>query len=468
MSPSTYMTTAALTSFLLAVLTTSYGHVNADTPLRQHCPILCLCESRHVKCITTDMTNVPQLSANTETIWFNTNKFTRIRANAFSNLHKLTEMTIRDNNIRSIDERAFDGLGLLRKLTLQEDLLESFESGVFRFFSNVTILSMRVNQMDVPHGEICTLKQLQQLKLEKFRFPSSSSVNKFDRCFEGLTKLSMLTLSGMTQNRLYRATFHTFRDSLVELHINDCKLRTLDTDTFKDLSKLAVLSLSNNGITHLPDTIFTPLTRLSQLDIGGNQLNAISDDLLRPLWYLEYLFIEHNPHLKLSFGEQFLNMTRLRQIKFTGRLPSLNNDTFRYLCHSPIANIDLTRFSIQKISKDAFQPLHSLTSLTLCNNPLTVSALHDAFYGLQRSPLRTLDLSGVDLSDYSTTLFEGLDDNKITKLVLENSDITIIKSGMFRNLGRLSELSLSNNRITTLENNSFKDLPLLSTLDINR
>ena len=464
-SPSTYKMAAVLTSFLLLVHTTYYSHVSAATTPRPNCPIMCSCDGNRASCDNTAMTHVPQLPVDTSSIWLSENNITRIRANAFLKYDNLTELTLRSNNMRSIDERAFAGLSLLSNFHLLENLLLSFESGVFRYFSKVRLLVMRIKLLDVPHAEICRLKHLFLLTLDMFNFPSV----KFDRCFEDLTKLKQLYLNRMKQSNISRATFRPFRFSLAQLHVTKCGLRNLDVDTFEDLSRLSILSLEENAINYLPYNIFTPLTRLTHLNIASNKLTVISDELLRPLQRLQYLFIEKNFHVNLTLGEAFLNMTRLRQINVNSiRLSSLNNDTFRYLRHCPTTNVDMSSCSLRTISTGAFLPLHNVTSLYLTANPLNGTVLRGAFYGLQGLPLRKLSLSTVNLNDYPRTLFEGLNDNNITTLELDGTYISVIKKGLFRNLGTIYKLDLSSNKLSTLEDHVFEDLVMLTKLKLDR
>ena len=462
----TYKMAAPVTSFLLVLLTTLCSHVNGDTVPRPSCPIKCLCDSSRVDCNYRELTEIPQLPINTESITMIGNNITRIRARSFSEVPNLTEIHLRDNNIRSIDERAFEGLGLLRNLTLHEDLL-SFESRVFRFFIDLTFIEMvRINtNAYIPQKEICGLKHLQQLTLGGFMLTSM----KFERCFEYLTQLRMLKLKNIYLGSISGATFRSFRLFLVELYLNNCQLRILDVDTLKNFSKLTVLSLKNNSITYLPDTIFTSLTRLITLDVSENNLKVTSGTVLRPLRNLENLFFGGVDYpMNLTFGEEFLNMTRLRQIAFSARTHSLNSDTFHHLRHSPISDIQLSFMFMGRISKEAFLPLRNITSLTL-NTPFasTGSVFHDAFYGLNGSSLRTLYLSSDELGDYSAALFEGLTENNVTSLVMNIFKIGVIKKGMFSNLATVSSLDLSNANINELEDDSLKDLVELSTLIID-
>ena len=468
MSSSTYVMAAALTSFLLLVLATFGGHILEAASPRLRCPLTCKCNGSYshaqVKCINNYLTDIPQLPVGTWNVLIRGNNITRLRANAFSELHKLRNMRICKNNVLSIDERTFNGLSSLYALYLFEEHLSSFENGVFRFFTNLTTLTMRVKGIDIPQGEICMLKHLNTLKLALFQFPSA----RFHPCFAELTELRTLSLRFVEQSNMSRATFHPFRNFLTMLCLIQCGLRRLQFDMFKDLSKLAVLDLSRNAITSLPSNIFAPLTHLVELSIAHNKLKVISGELLWPLRYLTQLNIGFNSHVNVTLGEEFLNMTRLKQIVLSGnKLSSLNNNTFRNLRHSPIVEVDMSTCFLKTISNCALCPLRNLTVLSLDVNALNGTVLHDAFYGLQGTPLREVRLTVANLRDFSQPLFEGMDDNNITTLYFIDSHITTIKRGIFRNLGKLNKLVLSNSKITTIEDHSFEDLVSLSILNLD-
>ena len=459
---------AALTSFLVLVLATFGGHILGAASPRLRCPLTCECDGSYeharVVCTNSYLTDIPQLPVGTWNVLIRGNNITRLRANAFSELHNLRNMRIYKNNILSIDERTFNGLSSLYVLHLDEEHLSSFQNGVFRFFTNLTTLTMRVKGIDIPQGEICMLKHLRALKLLMFQFPSAI----FHPCFAELTELKSLSLKFVEQSNISRATFHPFRNFLTTLCLIHCGLRRLHFDMFKDLSKLALLDLSQNAITSLPSNIFAPLTHLATLNIAGNKLKVISGELLRPLRYLVHLNIGSNSRVNVTLGEEFLNMTRLQQLLLSGiTLSSLNNNTFRNLRYSPLVEVDMSYCFLKTISNCALCPLNNLTVLSLAYNPLNGTVLRDAFYGLQGTPLRELRLSNVNLRDLSQPLFEGMDENNITTLSLKNSLITTIKRGVFRNLGKLNKLVLSDSKITTIEDHSFEDLVSLSNLNLD-
>ena len=463
------LTSFLLTSFLLLVLATFGRHVSEATSPRLRCPLTCLCKGNYsralVSCTNSYLTDIPQFPVGTRRIWIKENNITRLRADAFSELHKLTTMRITNNNIQSIDERAFEGLAAIEYLCLFEEVLSSFEIGVFRFFTNLTVLKMGVKLTEVPQREICVLKRLRVLKLVLFQFPAAI----FHPCFEELTELRVLSLSFMELRNLSRATFHPLRASLTQLRLISCGLRRLQVDLFNNLSRLVLLDLSRNAISSLQSNIFAPLIQLAQLNIAENKLKVISGELLRPLRYLTQLNIGFNPFVNVTLGEEFLNMTRLRHFTLENvKLRSLNNDTFRHLRHSPIVDIDMSACSLRTISNGAFRPLRNLTVLSLDHNPLSGSVLHDAFYGLRGSPLRELHLGDVNLATFSPILFEGLNDSDITTVVLTGSHIASIKRGVFRNLRNVVKLVLRANKIKIIEDQSFEDLIMLSHLNLDK
>ena len=461
---------AALTSSLLLFLATACSHVSGYTLLPGHCPLMCLCTGNYshayVACKNSHLTYIPHYPAGTWGITIENNNIKRLRNKSFGGLYKLTSLRIENNKIQSISESAFVGSTALNALTINEDSLSLFENGVFHVLSNLTMLTMQAKRIEIPQRDVCVLRNLKSLTLGKFKFPSAI----FLRCFQKITKLATLQLMSIELKNISRATFSPFRRiSLTKLRLINCGLRRLNVDIFEDLSRLQELDLSQNAIASLPNDIFVPLTKLHQLNLSGNKLKVVSDELLQPLRYLRNLYIGKNRDMNVMFGEEFLNMTQLQMLTINGnKLMSLNNDTFRHLRHSPLNMVDMSSCSIRTISKGSFRPLRNITTLHLGTNHFNASVLHDAFYGLQGSPLHNLSISHVNLRDYSTTLFEGLNNNKITLLTLKDCHITTIKRGVFRNLSNVTVLDLSDNGIKSIEENSFQDLPRLSVLDLGK
>ena len=460
--------TTTVTSILLLVVAMFGGHGLADTSSLLRCPLQCLCLGNYTSVVSIcnygHLTYIPKLPIATWKILITGNNITRIRGGAFSELHKVTRIKLRNNNIRAIDEKAFDGLSSLENFLLREERLSSLGNGAFRFFTNLTTLSITAQFIEIPQKELCRLKHLTRLRLVQLRF--SNSV--FDPCFEELNQLRRLILKFLKHSNISGLTFHPFRKYLKTLMIKQCGLRRLNADMFKYLSKLYSLDISNNDITNLPINIFAPLTRLTQLVLSGNNLKVFSSELLRPLQHLKILNIGHNSHVTLTLDKEFVNMTSLNQILLNGiKLTSINNATFEHLRFCPLLEIGLKSCSLSSISNDAFRPLRNLTSLRLGYNPLNNSVLHNALFGLQEAPLQLLNVDSVNLKHFSSTLFEGLTGSHITSLSLKTSLIPTIQRHAFRNLREVDKLDMSANKIVKIEDHSFVDIVKLSYLNLD-
>ena len=452
-----------VTSSLLLVFSVFVNcPVMTSTPYIR-CPLTCACDGTLVTCRHSYLTDIPKFPRETQTIYIKLNNISRLRADAFSELTNLTILHIANNNIRSIDERAFKGLASLDSLVLKEDSLNAFQNGSFRFLSSLRNLRMRTKLIQPPQADICLLKHLRQLRLEMFKFSSAM----FHSCFEGLVQLHSLVLLNMQNSNMSRATFHPFRDSLKLLSLHGCGLHRLAADMFKDLSQLVSLDLTDNDITALPRDIFARHTNLVQLVLAGNKLKVISSELLSPLRLLKILNTANNPHLTMTLGAEFDNMTQLQQLILAGtNLTSLDNDTFRHMRNSALKQLNLRQCHLHFINRGTFRPLVKITELVLSDNKLNSSALHEALFGLQGAPLRELVMSNLNLGELSATLFEGLGDTNITVVWLQSSHIASIKKGAFRNLQKLTSLHLDANQLALLEDHVFEDLSNLVYLNL--
>ena len=452
-----------VTSSLLLVFAVFFNcTVIASTPYTR-CPLTCACNGTFVSCSHSYLTDIPKFPRETQTIDIKFNNISRLRADAFSELANLKTLHISKNNIRSIDERTFKGLASLEGLVLKEESLDTFENGSFRFLSTLQYLRMRTKLIQPPQADICLLKHLLHLRLEMFKFSSAM----FHSCFEGLVQLQSLFLLNMQNSNMSRATFHPFRDSVKVLILQGCGLHHLAADMFYDLSQLVSLDLTDNDITALPRDIFARHTHLVQLVLSKNKLKIISSELLSPLRRLQILNTANNPHLTMTLGAEFDNMTQLQQLILLGvNLTSLYNDSFRHMRNSDLIQLNLRNCKLHFISRGAFRPLVKITNLVLSGNPLNSSALHEALFGLEGAPLRELVMSNLNLGELSATLFEGLGDTNITVVWLESSHIASIKKGAFRNLQKLTSLHMSANQLALLQDRVFEDLPDLVYLNL--
>ena len=107
-----------------------------------------------------------------------------------------------------------------------------------------------------------------------------------------LTKLLGLDLRDNKLQRLSRSDLAGL-SSLVTLDISDNRGCLLDSDTFRDLSRIHILRLANIGLDMLGD-LLNGLTTLNHLDLHGNNLFRIRGSSLVNLNSLRHLDLSGN------------------------------------------------------------------------------------------------------------------------------------------------------------------------------
>ena len=117
--------------------------------------------------------------------------------------------------------------------------------------------------------------------------------------FAGLTYLEVLDLSGGAAGngglRQLNAQTFTGLENLVELRLSYNRLNELPPDIFAGLPNLRSLWLNNNTLRELPPDVFTGLTSLRSLQLTSNRLREIPDHSFSGLDNLQYLHIGGNP-----------------------------------------------------------------------------------------------------------------------------------------------------------------------------
>ena len=119
--------------------------------------------------------------------------------------------------------------------------------------------------------------------------------------FENLKKLKKLFLGKNCFNTIFNGL-----SSLEELYLNDNKITSMHTDTFKNLSNLKVLDLSNNHLDlNNLSNVFQGLVKLENLNLNNNGITIIKNGPFKDLHELKNLYLSSNQLnlLESSFDE---------------------------------------------------------------------------------------------------------------------------------------------------------------------
>ncbi|KAK4025872.1 hypothetical protein OUZ56_014913 [Daphnia magna] len=203
------------------------------------------------------------------------------------------------------------------------------------------------------------------------------------------------------------------------------------------------LSLIKNNIRQLKTDAFQRYKTLRKLYLDGNAINQVQAFAFRGLGRLQELSMQNTP------------LDRLGQFTFSG----LHNLSHLYLANNQIRRIEsyafagtssirllvLTNNPTVRIDSSAFAGLSDVQMIYL---PAGVRHLEqDAFNGL--SMIGHLKLAHLDLQSLNSFVFRGL--RHVQLLSIQESDLGVIRPGVFTNMSNIGRLSLTNNKIDAIE-----------------
>ncbi|CAC5379929.1 unnamed protein product [Mytilus coruscus] len=230
----------------------------------------CLCKNISVSeqliadCSGKHLLRIPRLQNNIQELSLRNNNISTIQDGIFVGNSLLTTLDLSFNRISQIRTNSFKGLTNLLSLNLSNNDLKyenrSFEYSAFYFVENLKNLNLKRNANTSFLPDLWKLRSLESLSIDYV----SDSISIFNEKFANLKNLTSVDLSGFTGN---------------------CKMTILTEKTFLFLSQITHLNLSKCKIQHIFKGTFTLLTNLLELDVSLNTclrfetLESITTDL---------------------------------------------------------------------------------------------------------------------------------------------------------------------------------------------
>lgn len=226
----------------------------------------------------------------------------------------LSILSLRENYISSLDERAFGTASGVRELDLGRNRLEQIHPQAFAGLPNLRVLYLDSNKLsyNTPPSFpafLAPLRPLAELSLASNDLPLLA-----DGLFSVLSELSQLDLSGCGVRNISAQAFRGL-SQLRGLKLHDNLLSAVPTHAWPSLSHLEVLTLGQNNISVIGPKAFVGLTRLKQLDINdAAQLTTVDPDALaanRELVQLRLTNCKRLTRLPEGFLARSANLRRL-------------------------------------------------------------------------------------------------------------------------------------------------------------
>ena len=248
--------------------------------------------------------------------------------------------------------------------------------------------------------------------------------------------------------------------NLKELNIHGLLNFSINESTFLGSQKLQKINVSGNEVEHVSLGSFKNLTLLNILDLSNNKLSVIQKDVFIGLSRLSNIYLKSNMITHIE-SNGFQHLSSLRKLDLSKNiLKRIRADIFNGSALT-LTDINLASNKINNVERKAFLTMSSVRKLNLNNNHLSIVS-RNMFFGL--SKLYTLNLQGNWIHQIQNKSFKHCISLKY--LDLSFNKLSIIHKEMFYDLSKVYKFQLYSNNINKIYQGSFNYMPALNILDL--
>ena len=246
------------------------------------------------------------------------------------------------------------------------------------------------------------------------------------------TRISSLTFSNCNFTIIKKEWFSSNFNNLIELTFDNCKIKSIEKNSFINFTSLTSLVITNNLLTDIPTT-FSSCRNLITLDLTNNKITSLNET---------------------RFPNSLISLI-LKNNKIFG----IHNNAFSNL--SLLEILDLQQNKIDIIKPEYFTQLIRLINLNLNNNKIkSINAL--SFSNM--NSLFNITINGNLLETIKTNTFINL--NNLRQISLNGNIIKKIEKDAFNSCNNLFFINLKSNSKIQIISNSFRRLPKLKNISI--
>lgn len=193
-------------------------------------------------------------------------------------------------------------------------------------------------------------------------------------------------------------------DCLTKLDLSNGNIKSIDSNTFKNLFNLTKIDLAHNQLTSLDSNLLTTQHNLIYIGLNNNKITKLNSDLFRNSTKLKYIYLNYNNLAELD-AKQFSGLKELTHLYLNNNvLKCLHKNTLNSL--SSLEFIELSNNLIGDLDEALFFGLTRLKTINLCNNLLT--AIHSNLFN-DLAELKSLFISSNQLTKFNANTFKGLE-----------------------------------------------------------
>ncbi|XP_043918389.1 relaxin receptor 1 [Protopterus annectens] len=278
--------------------------------LLDYVPTQCSCIGLYLLCDDMNLQKVPIVSPNVTEMSLKNNMLRKLDDDVFIRYNSLRYLYLQHNHIENVSLHALRGLFSLKRLYLSDNKISFLIPGVFQDLINLQWLVVYNNRIN----------------------------NIAAETFLGLRSLVFVDFLNNTLTHLPDDHLCQFMPKIDWMDFEGNHIRELKETAFQSCN-LTVLVLRRNDISFLNKNIFSPLRWLVDLDLSFNKLETLPPDIFKNLIKLDQLNLSYNP-LKKIHDNQFDNLINLRSLCLEGfEIPNIDTRMFK-----PLSKLDYIYF----------------------------------------------------------------------------------------------------------------------------
>ncbi|XP_043835419.1 asporin [Dromiciops gliroides] len=257
------------------------------------CPFGCQCYSRVVHCSDLGLTSIPNnIPFDTRLIDLQNNKIKEIKENDFKGLTSLYGLILNNNKLTKVHPKAFLPVKKLRRLYLSHNLLTEIPINLPKSLAELRIHDNKVKKI---HKE--TFKGMSALHVLEMSANPLENEGIDPAAFEGVTvfhiRIADAKLTSVPKG---------LPSSLLELHLDDNKIATIELEDFKRYKDLQRLGLGNNKIKDIENGSLANIPHVREIHLEKNKLKKVPPGL-QDLKYLQVIFLHYNNITKVGIND---------------------------------------------------------------------------------------------------------------------------------------------------------------------
>ena len=447
---------------------------------------------------------------NLRSLFINMNPLKKVEFSdqCYTDLYKLSEVSVAGTNLSRLHDNSFSALRYLYKLSLCNGSVSHIPLLLFKNMTNLRSLDLSMNRLQkISMNIFKSLTMLKHLNLSENRFISF--------VFDALpSNLQSLTL-GSPHLSFYNLSFSSTLTNLSSLKLFSIATDSLSKNTFiqfNESEKITEFKLLNSLLKHIEEGAFSPFIALRNFSLNNNYLRdsslaSILKDLSASTQRIELInnrldTLPFNSFMTLRNSSNIVVLDISRN-SISGKLPTLTLKPLSNLQNLKMSRngitgvtevrgnlvsikyLDLSHNNIIIIKKTLFCTFPNLLTLDLSYNDIAYfvsGSVHKCTKYIQSLKLvgthintmknldvfpnlRSLDMTAINIYNKQELKFKY--NHKLETLILRSTQMTELNNDMFRNLTNLHKLSLNRNFLRNLNSSSFISLSNLLTLDLS-